>query len=107
MQKNKIIRPTPEEDRQINEGIAADPDTLELTEEIAKQLRPATRGKQKAPTKVPATVRYSPEVIETYKGLGKGWQTRMDCDLKELIARKYRRVEQNGQLVTVERKSKN
>lgn len=107
MSKLKIKRNTEEEERQINKGIAADPDTMELTEEMIPFLRPAVRGKQKAPTKIRTSIRYSPEVIEIYKGLGKGWQTRMDQDLKELIARKYKLVERDGQLVTIERLSRN
>lgn len=100
MKKLKLRRNTPEEERRINEGIAADPDNPEWTEEDFRRARPAFRGPQKTPTKIPTTVRYSPEVIETYKGLGKGWQTRMNQDLRELIARKYKRVERDGELIT-------
>lgn len=37
-----------------------------------------SRGKQKAPTKLPVTLRLSPEVIEKFKASGKGWQTRIN-----------------------------
>ncbi len=104
MQKHRIQAHSEEEDRRINEGIAADPDTMELDEDFFRRAKPHVRGKQKAPTKISTTVRYSPEVIETYKGLGKGWQTRMDQDLQELVARKYKRIERDGELVTVERR---
>jgi uncharacterized protein (DUF4415 family) len=43
------------------------------------------RGKQKAPTKVAVTLRYSPEVIDAFRATGKGWQTRMDEALKEWL----------------------
>ena len=105
MSKRKIIWPTEEEDRRINEGIAADPDTYELDDEFFRNAKPAVRGPQKAPKKVPTTVRYTSEVIETYRGLGKGWQTQMDRDLLSLIATKYRRILRDGEWITVEREA--
>ena len=39
--KREIILPTPEEDAQIRAGIAADPDTWELTSEEIARMRPA------------------------------------------------------------------
>lgn len=42
-----------------------------------------TRGAQKAPTKVPISIRLSPEVLAHYKATGPGWQTRIDEDLKK------------------------
>jgi uncharacterized protein (DUF4415 family) len=103
MNKLKLRRNSEEENRRINEGIAADPDTYELGDDFFRKAKPATRGKQKTPTKIRTSVRFSPEVIETYRGLGKGWQTRMDEDLKELLERKYLRVKKDGQTVTLER----
>lgn len=44
------------------------------------------RGKQKKPTKIAVTLRYSPEVVEYFKSTGDGWQTRMDEALKEWIS---------------------
>lgn len=46
---------------------------------------PGQRGSQKRPTKVPVTVRYSPEVIEYFKATGEGWQTRMNIALQEYV----------------------
>ena len=43
------------------------------------------RGRQKAPTKVAVTLRYSPEVVHYFKDMGQGWQVRMDEALKEWI----------------------
>ncbi|MDR5783236.1 hypothetical protein QCE63_27890 [Caballeronia sp. LZ065] len=37
---SEIIRPTPEENEEINRGIALDPDKWELTDEEFKQLKP-------------------------------------------------------------------
>lgn len=44
-----------------------------------------TRGRQKAPKKLPVTIRLSPEVVEYFKATGDGWQTRMDMILREYV----------------------
>jgi uncharacterized protein (DUF4415 family) len=45
------------------------------------------RGKQKTATKRLVSLRLSPDVLETYKGTGRGWQTRIDEDLKKAAKR--------------------
>ena len=73
-------------------------DFPEITEDELKQMRPAhevhpeivkeymrTRGKQKAPTKTPVSIRLSPEVVNFFKATGKGWQTRIDNALLDFI----------------------
>lgn len=45
---------------------------------------PRTRGPQKAPTKVPVSIRLSPEVIEYFKAGGPGWQGRIDEALRKM-----------------------
>lgn len=45
---------------------------------------PRTRGPQKAPTKVPVSIRLSPEVIAHFKAGGPGWQGRIDDALRKL-----------------------
>jgi len=49
----------------------------ELRENIARH-----RGQQKALTKVSTTVRFDPEVLAAFKGMGKGWQTKMNNALR-------------------------
>jgi len=59
-----------------------------LPPELAKALRKrGERGKQKKPTKVSVTLRYSREVIQYFKATGGGWQRRMDEALKEWITK--------------------
>lgn len=53
---------------------------------ILPARKPGSRGPQQRPTKVPVTVRYSPEVIAYFRATGKGWQHRMDAALKQYIA---------------------
>lgn len=43
------------------------------------------RGRQKIPTKISVTLRYSPEVVTYFKETGNGWQIRMDEILKAWI----------------------
>ncbi len=45
---------------------------------------PKTRGRQKAPKKIPISIRLSPEVVEHYKSTGPGWQGRIDEALKKV-----------------------
>jgi len=76
--------PSPQEEAQICKGIAADPDTYELTDEELAQLRPVGRPKAQD-TKERVTIRLSPEVTAFFRATGKGWQTRVDEVLKEYV----------------------
>ena len=54
----------------------------EVFPEMAASVRRG-RGPQKAPTKLPVTLRLEKEVVEAFKASGKGWQTRMGEALKK------------------------
>jgi len=43
------------------------------------------RGAQKTPTKIPVSIRLSPDVLNHFKSMGAGWQTRLDNALQLLI----------------------
>ncbi len=82
--------------------IDKDGEVRELTDKDFKRFKPLTeanpsllakikrgvgeRGPQKAPTKVPISIRVSPEVAEYFRAAGKGWQSRIDRVLKEYVA---------------------
>jgi uncharacterized protein (DUF4415 family) len=107
MPKLKVghISPSAEEDARINKGIAADADNPEWTPEQFASARPAheffeqpayqelvsirrkpgERGAQKAATKVPTTIRLSPEVSAAFRASGPGWQARIDEALKDWL----------------------
>jgi uncharacterized protein (DUF4415 family) len=42
------------------------------------------RGPQKEPTKIPVSIRLSPEVISHFKAKGPGWQSRIDDALRKI-----------------------
>lgn len=46
---------------------------------------PRTRGPQLAATKVPMSIRLSPEVIAYFKAGGPGWQGRIDDALRKVV----------------------
>ncbi|WP_295434879.1 BrnA antitoxin family protein [uncultured Thiodictyon sp.] len=79
--------PSPEEEARIRAGIAADPDTYELTDEEMSELRPLVRpGRPKAEsTKTLISIRLSPDVLDFFKADGSGWQTRIDAALRDWI----------------------
>ena len=76
--------PTDKEEAKINKGIASDPDTHELSEQEARRLRPLGRPKAEV-TKERITIRLSPDVVETFRATGKGWQSRMDKALRDYL----------------------
>lgn len=94
--------PTPEDATQINAGIAADPDTVELDEEWFTRALPARkffspqtyeklcamrqRGPKDKPLKVPTTIRFDADVLEALRAKGHGWQTRVNALLREAVA---------------------
>jgi uncharacterized protein (DUF4415 family) len=43
------------------------------------------RGPQKAPTKIPVSIRLSPEVVRHFKAKGRGWQSRIDDVLRRIV----------------------
>jgi uncharacterized protein (DUF4415 family) len=76
--------PTADEDAAINRGIAADPDTFEVSAEAFRQMKPlGARGRPRlASPKVLVSIRYDADVIERFRATGEGWQTRMNDVLR-------------------------
>ena len=81
----------------------ADPDNPEWTaEDFARAKKPEEvlaaevlavfkrRGPQKAPTKIPVSIRLSPDVVTYFKEQGPHWQSRIDDALKKAVIRGLR-----------------
>ena len=54
----------------------------DLTPEILANV--ARRGPQKAPTKVPVSLRLSSDVVKHFRDTGPGWQSRIDEALRKI-----------------------
>lgn len=83
----KVVLNTPEEEAQISAGIAADPDSYEMTDAEFDQLRPM-RGRPPVAAKRPVvSMRLDPDVVAHLRASGKGWQTRAAEVLKDAVAK--------------------
>ncbi len=79
--------PSDEEDAAINAGIAADPDTYELSDAEFSKLKPQRLGRPLSEqTKERITIRLSHDVVLAFRATGAGWQTRIDAALKEWLS---------------------
>lgn len=85
--KPGTIIPTPEEDAAINAGIAADPDTFELSDADFAQLRPLRGRPPLARPKAALTLRVDADVLDALKATGPGWQTRINALLRAAVER--------------------
>ncbi|MCM1129738.1 MAG: BrnA antitoxin family protein [Alistipes senegalensis] len=56
----------------------------DLPLDLQKVLK-SGRGQQKAPTKEQITIRLSKNVLTHFRETGKGWQTRIDEALQEIV----------------------
>lgn len=56
-----------------------------LPETLQTKLTRRARGTQLAPTKERITIRLSPNVVESFRATGAGWQTRMDAALQDWL----------------------
>jgi uncharacterized protein (DUF4415 family) len=79
-----LVVPASDENAAINAGIAADPDTHEVTDAEFAQMRRMGRPKLVRP-KVPTTIRFDADVLDSLKGMGKGWQTRVNEAMREWV----------------------
>lgn len=77
--------PSDEDDARIRAGIAADPDTHEVSDaEFALMTRRVGRPLGSG-TKTQITLRVDTDVVEAFKATGAGWQTRINEILKNWV----------------------
>lgn len=72
--------PDDTEEARINTGIAADPDTFEVTDAQFKRMR----GRPVGSNKTLVHIRLDNDVVEKFKATGSGWQTRINEALKKI-----------------------
>ena len=79
-----VIVPSAQENAAINAGIAADPDSYEVSdEEFAKMRKP---GRPAATVVRPmVSMRLDPDVLAHLRASGKGWQTKVNALLREAV----------------------
>ena len=68
------------EEAAINAGIAADPDTFEVTDAQFKKMR----GRPAGSNKTLVHIRLDNDLLNRFKATGAGWQTRMNEALKKV-----------------------
>ena len=104
--KSGTIVPTLAEDKQIAAGIKKDQNNPQWTSSDFAQAKPAAeffepktytglveltkrgrgkRGPQKAPTKIAASVRFDPDVLERLRASGRGWATLVNDTMRALL----------------------
>ena len=81
--KKGTIFPTPREDARINAGIAADPDTYELSDEEFKLLRP--HGPAHIKRKPRVTLRVDDDVLEALVAMGPDWEAKVNQLLRAAL----------------------
>ena len=87
-------KPLTDEDGEVRELTTDDlehfrPGDEVLPVEVMEGLRSARRrGQQKAPTKIPATIRFDPDVLAGLKATGKDWQSRVNEVMRAWLARR-------------------
>lgn len=87
--RRSFVLPTVEENRRIVAAARQDPDAQPLTAAQLKAMVPlkSLRGRPPlANRKQLVSVRYSPEVLDYFRGTGEGWQARMDGVLKDYVS---------------------
>lgn len=101
----ELIVPTADEDAAIATAALSDPDAQPLTDAQLQELRPARRRGRPAleVTKTPTSIRFDNAVLDSFKVLGDGWQTRINdvlmqylADTDQLVHRYHATVQSRG-----------
>ncbi|HEY5214879.1 MAG TPA: BrnA antitoxin family protein [Acidobacteriaceae bacterium] len=85
MKRTNKSAPTKENPEWTRASFAKSMSFSELSEGLQQALASRKRGGQKAPKKVPVSIRLSPDVVEAFRSTGAGWQARVDEILRTHI----------------------
>ena len=96
--RREVSIPTDVEEEATQREIALDPDAPEWTDEDWARARPAveavphiverhrrTRGQPRAPKKEKITLRLDAGIVDHFRATGRGWQTRLNDALRQVI----------------------
>jgi len=81
----KILLNTPEEETQINAGIAADPDAHEVSDAEFALLRRKPGRPAATVVRPMLSIRVDADVAAALRASGKGWQTRVNALLRKAV----------------------
>ena len=78
--------PVLNEDGEVGDLSEVDPELFKSLDNMPAPLQAKLRGRPKAKfTKERITIRLSPEVLQSFRATGAGWQTRIDAALKDWL----------------------
>ena len=86
--RSPMINAIIDDDGEVGDLSTIDPSLFKPAREVLppsllKNL--GVRGPQKAPAKVPTTIRFHAEVLAGLKATGRGWQTRVNAPMREWV----------------------
>ncbi|MES2772388.1 MAG: BrnA antitoxin family protein [Pseudomonadota bacterium] len=84
--RKTLIRPTDAENAAINASALTDPDNSPLTDEQLKQFK-RKPGRPSGSAKELVSLRLDTTVLDAFRALGSGWQTRINDVLKDWTIR--------------------
>jgi uncharacterized protein (DUF4415 family) len=79
-------KPLIDQDGEVGDLSKIDPTNFKPFTSLPRSLQAKLKGRPKAMvTKERITIRLSPDVVQTFRSSGDGWQTRIDAALKEWL----------------------
>lgn len=87
---SNIIPPTLEEDEAINRGIAADPDTYELSQDEIKAMHRMHGQLASKKSGIQGASPVDSDIVDAFKVIGPNWKKLMNNALREWLKKHHR-----------------